>query len=247
MSKSYTIPHEVTYYECDINSNMTISSLLAAAILVSEKQSDALGRGSDFVHQLGLGWVITNYQVHIARLPKTGEIVEFTTQATAYNKYFCYRNFWVHSQAGEELVKIESVFVLMDQTTRKLSHVREEVIEPYECEKITKIRRAPAIEKIEQGKTIPYRVRFYDIDGNQHVNNAVYFNWMLDALGYDFLKGNIPEEINIRFDKEIEYGNEVDSCVEIISDESVVKTRHEIRVGGKLCSEANILWKSFEV
>ena len=27
---------------------------------------------------------------------------------------------------------------------------------------------------------------FFDIDGNQHVNNAIYFNWLLDVLGYDF-------------------------------------------------------------
>ena len=41
---------------------------------------------------------------------------------------------------------------------------------------------------------LPYRVRFYDIDSNQHVNNAMYFNWIIDVLGYDFLTTHIPEK-----------------------------------------------------
>lgn len=35
---------------------------------------------------------------------------------------------------------------------------------------------------------------FFDIDGNQHVNNAIYFNWLLDVLGYDFLTTHQPKK-----------------------------------------------------
>ncbi|KAF1296135.1 acyl-ACP thioesterase [Enterococcus sp. JM4C] len=243
MAKKYTTKHEVAYYECDINQTMTFPSMLGVAVKTSEEQSDKLGRGSDFVASFGLTWVITNYQMTITRLPKVGEIVDVTTQALEYNKYFCYRNFWFHDQDGNELVLIESVFVLMDLENRKMSSVVEEIITPYESEKIKKIKRAPKIEKIAQGEVVPYRVRFYDIDSNQHVNNAIYFNWMIDVLGYEFLTTHEPIDVNIRFDKEVEYGSMIDSHYEILELETHVETRHEIKIGDLLCCEAAIQWK----
>lgn len=163
-----------------------------------------------------------------------------------YNKFFCYRNFWIHDEQGEELVKIESVFVLMDFVNRKMSSVNEEIIAPFESEKIKKIKRQEKIEKVEAGFMLPYRVRFYDIDSNQHVNNTMYFNWIIDVLGYDFLTTHIPEKVLIRFDKEVEYGNEIESHYEQIALEDGVQTRHEIRMQDQVYCEANITWRNKE-
>ena len=60
-----------------------------------------------------------------------------------------------------------------------------EIIAPFDSEKITKIYRHEKIEKVTEG-TFYLIVCVFDIDGNQHVNNAIYFNWLLDVLGYDF-------------------------------------------------------------
>lgn len=57
-----------------------------------------------------------------------------------YNKFFCYWNFWIYDEDGEELVKIEFVFVLMDFVNWKMSSVNEEIIVFFESEKIKKIK-----------------------------------------------------------------------------------------------------------
>jgi medium-chain acyl-[acyl-carrier-protein] hydrolase len=237
----YTRDHEVAYYECDVNQTMTFPAMIGVAIKTSEEQSDMLNRSADFIHSFGLTWVITNYHFQIERLPKVGEKIQITTQAMEYNKYFCYRNFWFHDEDGHELLRIESVFVLMDMKNRKMASVPEEIIAPFESEKIKRIKRFKAITKISAGESLPYRVRFYDIDSNQHVNNAMYFNWMIDVLGFDFLTTHVPREVNIRFDKEVEYGNEVMSHFEVIEG-SGTESRHEIKIGDQLYCEANILW-----
>lgn len=243
MAKKYTIPYEVAYYDGDITRKMTIPSMLAVVIKASEEQSDALDRGSDFVASFGLGWVITNYEIQISRLPMVGEKLAVTTQAMAYNKYFCYRNFWIHDEQGNECVLIKSTFVLMDKENRKMSSVLPEIIQPYESEKITKIYRGEKIEKVKNGTALPYRVRYFDIDGNQHVNNAIYFNWLLDVLGYDFLTEYEPTFINVKFDKEVEYGQEIESHYEILDHEAGKTTRHEIKIAGQTYCEANMNWR----
>lgn len=114
----YSMKHTVTYYECDPQGNVTVGMLINLAILVSEKQSDAVGLGPDIVGQFGGGWVITNYNIEITKLPKVGETVVLSTRATSYNRYFAFREFWIRDQAGNEYAHIASIFVYMDLTTR---------------------------------------------------------------------------------------------------------------------------------
>ncbi|MGK0550961.1 acyl-ACP thioesterase domain-containing protein [Enterococcus faecalis] len=243
MGKKYSSTYEVAYYDADITGSMKIPSMLAVVIKTSEDQSDLLNRDAAYIADFGLGWVITNYEIVITRLPKVGEKLTITTQAMSYNKYFCYRHFWIHDEAGNECVFIKSTFVLMDKVNRKISTVLPEIIEPFESEKVTKIYRNQKIEKVTAGDFLVYRVRFFDIDGNQHVNNAIYFNWILDVLGYDFLTKYEPTNILVKFDKEVEYGQEVESHFETITEEGQLKTRHEIRMSGQTYCEANIDWK----
>lgn len=245
MAKIYSITHQVAYYECDINQQMTLPALIQVMIKASEEQSDSLNRGSAFVNELGLGWVITNYELAINRLPRLGENIHFSTKATAHNKFFCYRDFYIDDENGNRLVTVESVFVLMDLTTRKIKAVDETVIAPFESEKINRIKRFEKIPELVNPNTQPYRVRFYDLDGNQHVNNAIYFNWMLDVLDYQFLTTYQPSHIQIRFDKEIEYGNIVDSAYEALIDEQekTVQSIHQMKVDNQLCCEAHFIWQ----
>lgn len=95
---------------------------------------------------------------------------------------------------------------------------------------------------MSDGESRLYHVRFYDLDSNHHVNNAMYFNWMIDVLGYDFMVNHIPVAAKVKFDKEILYGNDITSVYQV--DEENGKTLHEIRVGDQLACEANIQWKT---
>lgn len=242
MGKRYTIEHEVAYYECDINQEMTFPALLSVAIKASSDQSDQLNRGSEFINSLGVTWVITQTEVQITRLPQVGERIEIVTEPTEFNRYFCYRSYWVYDTKGAELVKFNMSFVLMDTENRKMRSVDAQLMAPFESPQIKKIHRWPKIEKVEQEQKQLYHVRYYDLDSNHHVNNAMYFNWLIDVLGYEFMTQYAPTYVNIKFDKEVLYGNDIESVYEILTEDET-KTRHEIRLGDQLACEANILWQ----
>lgn len=243
MAKKFTENHEVMFYECDVTGKLTLPMVLNIVINTSESQSEALARGSHYINSLGLGWVITQHEMRVSRLPKAGETIAVTTAATTYNKYFCYRDFWIHDAEGKECVAITSTFVLMDLTTRKMVSVPFEVIEPYESEKITKLQRGTKMLLKTTGESRPYRVRFNDIDGNQHVNNARYLDWMVDCLDYDFLTSHQPTVVNIRFDKELNYSEMIDSQWGFVPEIAETISHHQIYSGETLCAEANISWQ----
>ena len=52
MGLVYEMPHEVSYYECDLTGTMTVSMLVAVAIKSSEQQSARFNRGTDIFIQL---------------------------------------------------------------------------------------------------------------------------------------------------------------------------------------------------
>lgn len=246
MGLIYEMAHEVSYYECDMSGQMTPSMLVAVAIKASEQQSEQLGRGTAYIHGLGLNWIITEYEIQVDRLPIVGEKITIKTEATAYNRFFCYRNFWIFNEHGEQLVAIQAIFALMNQTTRKVSRVQDVIIAPYESEAIKSIRRTANFLSLEQFEEAPLTIQYYDIDENHHVNNAVYFTWMFAPLGLDFLSKHVLLDSHIRFEKEVIYGEQPVAFFETLYQDENIITKHEICVAGNVCSRGQMVWQKKE-
>lgn len=241
MAKKYTEKYTIPSYECDRSDYLKIPTLVKILIKISGSQSEELGVSDAYVHSFGLGWIILQHDMKITRLPKSGETVALTTEATSYNKFFCYRKFWIHDEEGNECVLMETTFAMMDLKARKMGSVLDEIVAPFESEKIKRIKRGEKILPVEEVKAKKdYLVRYYDIDDNQHVNNAVYLDWMLDVVEIDWMSDYIPVAISIKFNKEIRYGEIVDSSYQQGETELSL---HQVLVNEAVCAEANIRWQ----
>ena len=87
-----------------------------------------------------------------------------------------------------------------------------------------------------------YRVRYFDIDINHHVNNARYLDWMLDPLGPDFLRQHRPVAFKINYEAEVQEGATVES--RYVLDRPTLTTVHEIWAGGRRCTTAELSWQT---
>lgn len=243
--KIYEAKHLVKYYECDTNKRMTLPMLVNIMIHTSGEQSHLLGVGDDVVNEMGLSWVILQYEMNFNRVPEFAEEVTITTQALSYNKLFCYREFKVYGANGEECVTAKTTFALIDREKRKMARIPEEIVAPYEVEFNKKLVRTTKPEKVgAEATSTEYRVRFLDIDRNQHVNNSKYFDWALDTLDYEFLTSHDLDYVNIKFEKEVHYGNMITSSVSVIElEDGRVSTAHKITTGETVNCELSIIWK----
>lgn len=244
--KLYKKNHTIGYYECDTTGRISMPMLVNNLLRVSGEQSRELGVDDAFVDKLGLAWIILQYEMHIKRLPRAEEKIVISTQALSYNKLFCYRQFKVEDAGGEEIVSVNSTFALMDTEKRKMARVPEEVIAPYESEFSKHLVRTPKPEKIDvtEAASKEYRVRYLDIDGNKHVNNSKYFEWALDVLGYDFLATHIPVYLNVKFEKEVHYGELIQSEFNVTEqDDGNTISAHRITTAGKTNCELSAVWE----
>lgn len=212
-------------------------------LLTSEHQLDQVGAGIAALSQYGAGWVITQYEMTITRMPKAEEPVQVGTQAVSYNKLMTYRDYWIKAEDGTELARISGAWVMMDLETRKIIPMKSGFPEKVGAQAETTVRRYPRIGKVtEPAAEIPYRVRYFDIDGNGHVNNTHYLDWMEDSLGYDFLNSHELQHVVIKYAREVAYGT---TPVASFQQEGNV-THHQIATDGESNAVATMTWREVE-
>lgn len=204
MGKVFTSAYQVPFYAVDVKGDIKISQLINQCLLVSGLHTASLGRDDQFIlDHYGLIWVVTDYEVTINRLPRFQEKVTIATQALSYNKLFCYREFVLTDDKGQELLRILASFVLIDVNSRKAVPVPEEVVAPFESEKVKKAVRGPKYpnrsELVGQEQTIG----LMDLDMNGHVTNSRYLDWLFDGLDLADFKEKKLTGLNIKYSKEI--------------------------------------------
>ncbi|WP_283678059.1 acyl-ACP thioesterase domain-containing protein [Lentilactobacillus sp. Marseille-Q4993] len=245
-AKEFSEFHTVPYYEADVTNHVTIAMLLNILILISEHQNKELGVDhTELINNYSSGWIVTSYSIKITEMPTVESKIKVTTRGTSYNKYFAYREFWVHDESGAEMVKVDSIWVLMNEETRKVQTITDNFIEPYESDQVKKVPRLPRPEKLvgDPDAVKQYQVRSNDIDFNGHVNNSHYLEWMVDVLPMDFLISHQPVQTDIRFENEVKYGQIVESKVSQTEVDDKVKTVHLVTCGGNISAIATIVWK----
>lgn len=245
MSLQYTLNHEISYYECDMHQHLTLPMLVSILIKACEKQSQKLG-DEQYLLDHHLGWIITQHELVIHQLPKQNDSIQVNTQIENYNKYFCYRKFEMRNSKGLILAEMISVFSLLDLQKRKIMMIPDELMNLYQAEKTTKLKRFKMENNLDhiQAK-YQYRARYLDLDSNGHVNNAHYLDWMIDSLDYTWLEKYQPTKLSIKFEKEISYSTNVISKISQNIDTN--QTIHQILdESGVICALSNIQWKEKE-
>ncbi|MCF6515666.1 acyl-ACP thioesterase [Lactobacillus sp. S2-2] len=243
---SYEEKHHVNYYECNSNEEVNLSMVLELINLASQNHGETLNQTNKAVQKIGVTWVVVQYYMEIKRLPKIKEDIILKTESTSYNKYFADRKFWIKDENRNDLVVIDSLWVTMDMETRKMVKIPPEVVLPFRGEEVKRIPKLPKIkrkdENINELKK-SYHIRFSDIDWNGHVNNANYIEWMVDVLPFTTLKEYVPTKVNIKFEDEVKYGNDILSSAQIVQENDIyLKTHHEITINGHNHSVADLEW-----
>lgn len=243
--RHFQMRHQVTYFECDETGHLKLSMAFALAILVSEQHDEAVqAQGESFDEDRA--WVVTNYQAHFAvEQPQNNETILLETEYTAANRFFAQRRYWIKGLDGQVYATIDALFVMISLTKRKMVPISQESFRAYQLEPVRKMPKFAQPVKLAAGQVDgenQYQVRYFDLDGNRHVNNARYFDWLLDPLGADFLLHHQVTSVAIRYHHEVRYPNTVASEWAQTDQEGTITTVHQIKVGDETNVSASFTW-----
>ncbi|KAL2546239.1 Palmitoyl-acyl carrier protein thioesterase [Forsythia ovata] len=203
-------------YEVGPDKTATIESilnLLQETALNHVWMSGLLGDGFGATHGMmrnNLIWVVSRMQVQVDHYPIWGEVMEIDTWVGASGKNGMRRDWLLRSQAtGLVFARATSTWVMMNQQTRRLSKMPDEVraeISPWFIEKQAIKEESP--EKIDK---LDDKARYVnsdlkpnrsDLDMNHHVNNVKYVRWMLEAIPDEFLENHQLSNIILEYRRE---------------------------------------------
>ncbi|KAF2310901.1 hypothetical protein GH714_018270 [Hevea brasiliensis] len=191
-------------YEVGPDKTATLESilyLLQETALNHVWLSGLLSNGFGATHGMvrnNLIWVVSKLQVQVDQYPIWGEVVEIDTWVGASGKNGMKRDWLIRSQAtGHVFARATSIWVMMNEKTRRLSKMPEEVraeISPWFIEKQAIKEEVPVkIPKLDEKARYAItnlKPKRSDLDMNQHVNNVKYVRWMLETIPDQFLESH---------------------------------------------------------
>ena len=243
MAKTFEYSMKIPFDMSDVNGFIKIPQLILLSLQVSGMQSIELGMSDMYIlENYNLVWIITDYNMKIERLPVFDEKITIETYAKSHNRLFCYRAFNIKDEAGNTIIEMVATFVLMDRDTRKVHPVMSEITDAFDSELSKTMLRGPRFKELEGGVEQEYRVRFYDLDMNGHVNNSKYLDWVFEVMGADFLTQHVPKKVHLKYVKEVLAGGLITSQYE----QEGLKTQHQITSDGQINAQAEIEWEEVE-
>ena len=236
----YTEPYTIPFFMATQKGTASLATLVNAMLMGSEHQLDQVGAGMTQVLSRGVGWVVTQYELDVLRMPKVEVPLVLGTEATSYNKLMCYRDYWLETTEGVRIASMRGAWVMMDLKARKVVPVVKDLVEkvgaPFSTH-VERFKRLSKIDRVDQERAYP--VRYFDIDSNGHVNNVHYFEWMEDSLGAEFLANHELASMKIKYAKELPVDATPSAQVQIED----LTTRHQVVTDGVVNAEAEMTWR----
>lgn len=180
----YSMKTRVGYSEISSEGYMTAGDIVDALQDCSNFQSQDIGVGLEYLISEKRAWLLNSWQIIFDKPMQMGDEIEVSTWAYKFDKLFGYRNFMIKDKEGNECVRANSTWFMVDLNTFCPCRLTDKDVEKYELSpridmeyKPRKIKFPSDMETID---TI--RVHRYHIDTNGHMNNAWYVKIAMEYI-----------------------------------------------------------------
>lgn len=179
------------YSVMDASLRMTIPAILDcfqdAAIFESENGRITM----EYLYNRHIVWMLSSWQIVIDRRPRLNERIKITTSPYDFKGFLGYRNFTLTGGEDDMIVRAASIWTLVDIEKHCPVKLTPEMQDAYEMAPKIAMEYAPRkIVLLGEGEEQEhFKVRKYQIDSNQHMNNVEYVRLAMEM---------IPEEVTIR-------------------------------------------------
>lgn len=203
--------HRITAYEVDFQKRVKLTSILDLMQETAGRHAANLGYGwDDFIVNKRF-WVLSRLKIVMHKQAAWGDELYLQTWPKKIVKLFAYRDFRITNQNQEHIASASTSWLIVDaekkRPLRPHNVVNEAIIQNH--------REAlhEDLEKIEfdlpENPHIVHKVRYGDLDSNQHVNNAAYAKWIENYLNIRLLTDKSIQTFEINFVSETPMNEEV--------------------------------------
>ena len=195
---------------------------------VAGRHFDNISMDYDSLAEKGMIWAIIRQKVQISRIPKRGETIRVETWPMPTTRVAYPRSVVAYDEAGNEVFRSISVWVLMDIRSRSMilpAKSGVSVVGSLRGNELTAPNALPAKNLVN------HRCRsvcFTDLDRNGHMNNTKYLDWIDDLIPSSFQKDHDLKELTVCYMSEAREGQTLDMKWGFLEDGSLQVDAHRI-------------------
>ena len=209
MNDTLTLNVTVSYWDVDRDHVLLLPGVFKLLQEAAMKHADLFDAGTRVMVTRGESWVLNRMAAAIRRYPRYEEPLRVVTWSSRIHAFKGYRDFRIYG--GEELVvSASSLWLYVSLKTKSLVRVPEDIAATFPSRPGAVFR--PELDKLKlvppdatSAQMCPVSVRYSDVDGNRHVNNTAYFDYLQTALASGGFSPR-PANVEIQFLKEIPPG-----------------------------------------
>uniref|UniRef100_A0A0D2R2D9 Acyl-[acyl-carrier-protein] hydrolase n=1 Tax=Gossypium raimondii TaxID=29730 RepID=A0A0D2R2D9_GOSRA len=232
---SYKEKFIIRGFEVGINKIATIETIANLLQEVGSNHAQSVGFSTDgfgtspTMRKLHLIWVTARMHIEVYKYPAWRDVIEIETWCQNEGRIGTRRDWILNDVAtGEKIYNMKSIsygskWVMMNQDTRRMQKVSDDVKEEYLIfcpreprlafsEKNNKsLKRIAKLEDPVRYSKLGLKPRRADLDMNQHVNNVTYIGWVLESIPKEIIDTHELQAITLDYRRECQQYNVVDS------------------------------------
>lgn len=217
----------IPYYDTDPHYHLRPNAIIRYMIDTSSRQTDMLFK--DVEYEAGGLWLLYNWHLEFLHYPKTYTEISIESYATDFNRSIATRNFDCYDEENILFARASTTWFYIDPIRRTPKPVEPLAkfygITPSDY-KVGRFKPKPILKPDIQ---VSIHVSRLDIDGNFHVNNAVYFDWMLESVEFEVFRTYDLKEAYITYKDEVKIDQDLISKVKVdYKTENEIAYFHEI-------------------
>lgn len=211
IENGYLTGYRVRFDEAGPDGRARISTLLRYAQDVAWRHSEDLGFDRDWYRDRGVGWVVRAVELELHAAIPMGQTLQVSTAVVGHRRIWARRLGECRLADGALAARVTTDWVLLDGRNR-IVRIPDDFgvvfVNPEVHGEITRV--APATGPVASSLTLGVRPR--DLDPLDHVNNAVYVDWLeeaLEAAGWRPAAREAPETWRLEYLASAGRGDEV--------------------------------------
>jgi acyl-ACP thioesterase len=236
----YTTNYQIYPKDSDYKKDIRPGALINYFIQSSWLHAEELGFGYSHLLKDGIGWVLSRFHIVIDKMPGWPGEFRLETWPKGIDRILYLRDAEVFDSKNNRLAILTSSWLVIDMETKRPRRSLPQ------ADSFTGLKVRDAIEEPARGLEFSgttayseqYKVRYNDIDVNEHLTTYRYIDFVFDTYDIDFLNTHTPREITVNFLKEVPYG--ADLIMKRIEDSNIHQFELVNTDTGAVCFRAEV-------
>jgi medium-chain acyl-[acyl-carrier-protein] hydrolase len=234
----------VEAFEVDVNGRLRPYVLFSLLLNSAWKHASSSGFSYQELSSRKLMWILSKFQLSVEHAPAWGDPIIIETWGKNIERFFALRDFQVSSPQGRPLASATGAWMILDKDSyrpQKLEQLMESF--PWQKDRSALQGSLKKVAELTGGQQrMQRRVRFSDLDMNNHVNAARYLQWVMDSYPLETLGSCQVQSVEISFLAEAMAGDEISVHFAQVGDHEISVVRR-VSDAKDLCRAA-IGWRT---